>query len=164
MRPAGCPRPVRIETFANRFRGRENFRLVVAGDGPLRPALLALTEELGISEQVDVRGFINREEVMELLDKSHVFVLASRAETFGVVVVEAMARGLPVISSDIDGTREIVTEENGLLFPPGDKTALGDAMEWMVDHHEEYSRTQIVESVRSRFGPDAVFNALFGHD
>lgn len=153
-----------IETFANRFRDRDNFRLVVAGDGPLRPALLALTEELGVSEQVDVRGFINRDEVIALLDESHVFVLASRAETFGVVVVEAMARGIPVVSSNIDGTREIITQENGLLFPPGDKEAMGDAMEWMVGHYDEYTPHHIVESVRSRFGPDAVVKALFGDD
>ncbi len=153
-----------IEAFANRFRDREDYRLVVAGDGPLRPALLALTEELGVSEQVDVRGFINRDQVVELLDESHVFVLASRAETFGVVVVEAMARGIPVVSSNIDGTREIITEENGLLFPPGDKVAMGDAMEWMVEHYDEYTPHDIVESVRSRFGPDAVVKVLFGDD
>lgn len=153
-----------IEAFAAQFRDRSDCRLVVAGDGPLRAALAALTEELGVDDRVDIRGFLDRNEVVELLDESHAFVLSSHSETFGVVVVEAMARGLPVVSSDIDGTREIVTEDNGLLFPPGDKEALGRAMERIIDEYENYDAERIVESVRHRFGPEAVKRALLSDD
>ncbi len=99
--------------------------------------------------------------MVELLDRSNAFVLASRAETFGVVVIEAMARGIPAISSNIDGTREILNEANGLLFEEGDKEDLCKSMRQLVSNYDIYDPQKIVKDVKSRFGPDAVKKGLY---
>jgi len=150
-----------IEAFAQAFGGDDNYRLVIAGDGKLKQPLVDLAEKLGVSAQVDVPGYLNRDEVKDLLDRSNVFVLASRAETFGVVVIEAMARGIPAISSDIDGTREIIDSTNGILFEEGSKKGLTQALRKLVSNYDIYDPAKIVEDVKSRFGPDAVKKGLF---
>jgi glycosyltransferase involved in cell wall biosynthesis len=150
-----------LEAFADAFGGDQNYRLVIAGDGKLKDSLIELANVLGISDQVEIPGYLNRDEVVQLLDRSNAFVLASRAETFGVVVIEAMARGIPAISSDIDGTREILNSANGLLFEEGNKEDLGKAMRQLVANYDIYAPEKIIEDVRSRFGPDAVKKGLF---
>ena len=150
-----------IQAFAEAFGGDDNYRLVIAGDGKLKQALVDLAAKLGVSAQVDVPGYLNRDEVKDLLDRSNVFVLASRAETFGVVVIEAMARGIPAISSDIDGTREIINSTNGILFEEGSKKGLTEALRKLVSNYDIYDPAKIVEDVKSRFGPDAVKKGLF---
>lgn len=150
-----------LEAFAKNYRGNPKFKLAIAGDGPLLETLRTKAKELGISEQTQILGFQSREKIVELLDQSHCFVLASHSETFGVVVIEAMARGLPAISSRIDGTKEIFNGENGLLFNPDDVDDLADKMNEMVSTYDQFSPERIVKSVRDNFGPDAVFNALF---
>jgi glycosyltransferase involved in cell wall biosynthesis len=150
-----------IEAFTEAFGGDDNYRLVIAGDGKLKQSLIDLAAKLGVSAQVDVPGYLNRDEVKDLLDRSNVFVLASRAETFGVVVIEAMARGIPAISSDIDGTREIINSTNGILFEEGSKKGLTEALRQLVSNYDIYDPKKIVEDVKSRFGPDAVKKGLF---
>ena len=150
-----------IEAFAQAFGGDDYYRLVIAGDGKLKQSLIDLAKKLGVSAQVEVPGYLNRDEVKELLDRSNVFVLASRAETFGVVVIEAMARGIPAISSDIDGTREIINSTNGILFEEGSKKGLTQALRKLVSNYDIYDPAKIVEDVKSRFGPDAVKKGLF---
>jgi len=150
-----------IEAFAEAFGGDENYRLVIAGDVKLKQSLIDLAEKLGVSHQVDVPGYLNRDEVKDLLDRSNAFVLASRAETFGVLVIEAMARGIPAISSNIDGTREIIIDSNGIVFEEGSKEALTEAFRRLISNYDIYDPKKIVEDVKSRFGPDAVKKGLY---
>lgn len=153
-----------LESFAARFKGNKKFNLVIAGDGKLENPLRAHAEQLGIAGQCAIRGFQNRAQIIALLDASHCFVLSSLSETFGVVLIEAMARGLPVISSRIEGPTEIVNTENGLFFTSDNSEELGDAMEEMVARYREYKPLKIIKTVADRFGPDAVKNILFPND
>ncbi|HKL39213.1 MAG TPA: glycosyltransferase [Cryomorphaceae bacterium] len=150
-----------IKAFAEAFKGDENYRLVIAGDGKLKQSLTNLAAELGVAGQIEIPGYLNRDEVKNLLDRSNAFVLASRAETFGVVVIEAMARGIPAISSDIDGTREIINSKNGILFREGSQAALKDVLKNLAANYDIYESKKIIEDVKSRFGPDAVMKGLF---
>ena len=118
-------------------------------------------DELDIADQCKITGFQSRPEIIELLDASHCFVLSSFSETFGVVLIEAMARGIPAISSRIDGPTEIVNADNGLFFDSGDAFELGEAMETMVERTDRFDPLKIIQSVSTRFGPDAVKKALF---
>ena len=150
-----------LEAFADRFRGKAHYKLVIAGDGPLLEDLKAYAQQLGVDKQCSIPGFLGRTEIVDLLDKSHCFVLSSNSETFGVVLIEAMARGLPVIASRIDGPAEIVSARNGLLFTSGDVKELGDAMEKMVGAYKRFQPAEIIDSVSGRFGPDALIKVLF---
>jgi glycosyltransferase involved in cell wall biosynthesis len=105
----------------------DSFAASIVGDGPLRGALAAQIAKLGLEGRVRLEG--ERREVAELLADSDVFVLSSRSEGLPVSVVEAMAAGLPVVSSAVGGVAELVVHgQTGLLVPPGDADALAAAL------------------------------------
>jgi glycosyltransferase involved in cell wall biosynthesis len=105
-------------------------RLLIAGDGPDRPALEAEIDRLGLTN-VELLG--TRDDVPELLAGSDVFVLATESEGLPMSVLEAMAAGLPVVASAVGGVPELVVDgETGVLVPPGDSAALARALETVV--------------------------------
>jgi len=153
-----------IRSFAENYAGNDRYKLVIAGDGNLHDDLIALTANLGVEDQVKITGFLNRDELIHLLDESHCFVLSSKSETFGVVVIEAMARGIPAITSDIDGTREIINEENGILFKEGDLKDLSRALNEMVENYSAYKPSKIIKGVKQSYGPDASYKAMISSE
>ena len=108
-------------------------RLLVLGDGRMKPRLLALTKRLGIEECVDFPGF--KENPFAFLAKADLFVLSSTHEALPTVLIEAMACGCPVVSTDCPfGPREILEEGRfGPLVPVGDSEALAAAMVRVLD-------------------------------
>jgi len=149
-----------LDAFAHQFKGKDTYELIIAGDGPLLEQLRSKAKELGIDKQCEIMGFQSRKRIVELLDSSHCFVLSSHSETFGVVIIEAMARGLPAISSRIDGPVEIINEINGYFFEPNNADDLAEKMAEMVQNYQSFQPEAIIDSVKQRFGPDAVKNAL----
>lgn len=104
-------------------------QVVLAGDGPLRPALEKLADELGIADRVRFAGFVDHDDVPGLLREAALLVMPSRYEELGTAVVEAMSCAVPVVASDIGGLPEVVEDGgSGFLVPPGDPPALADAM------------------------------------
>ncbi len=118
---------VLLEAFAQLLAHRPA-RLIVLGEGRLRPSLQSLAGELGIAEHVDFPGF--KENPYAFLAKADLFVLSSRNEALPTVLIEAMACGCPVVSTDCPfGPREILEDGRlGPLVPVGDAEALADAM------------------------------------
>ena len=100
-------------------------KLLIAGDGELRDSLQRLAVALEISERVQFLG--RRDDVPELMASADVYVQPSRVEGFGLAPLEAMAAGLPVITSDAAGMKEMV-EGAGLTFPVGNADALTDLL------------------------------------
>jgi glycosyltransferase involved in cell wall biosynthesis len=116
-----------IESFAA-FRRKENGRLLIIGDGPLRLELEQRCVELGVAEEVDFLGF--QPNVIAYMRRASALILSSVYEGFGNVLIEAMAAGTPVISTDCPhGPRELLCNGRfGTLVPVGDTGALTDAM------------------------------------
>jgi glycosyltransferase involved in cell wall biosynthesis len=107
--------------------------LEIGGGGPLEPGLRALAAELGIAAQTSFLGILTRQEVREAMWRADAFVLPSHVETFGVVAIEAMAAGLPVVATACGGPQDTVAPgETGLLVPPGDAAALAAGMERLL--------------------------------
>jgi glycosyltransferase involved in cell wall biosynthesis len=95
----------------------------IAGEGPARPVLEQLATTLGVRQRVEFLG--HRTDVADLLTQADVFVLPSILEGLPVSIVEAMAAGVPVVATDIEGSNEIVRNgDTGLLVPPSDADAL----------------------------------------
>ena len=106
---------------------RPDARLVVIGDGPLRPQVERRIDELGLRSHVTLLG--RQSDVAALLPAFDAFVLSSRWEGLPRVILEAMAVGVPVVSTDVGGIAEVVEDQvSGLLVPAGDHVALGNAL------------------------------------
>lgn len=102
-----------------------DFELVLAGDGEMRPQLERLIGEYGLQDRVRITGWVSGDEVRSLLLQARALVLPSFAEGLPVVIMEAMALGRPVITTQIAGIPELVRDgEEGWLVPAGDCRAL----------------------------------------
>jgi glycosyltransferase involved in cell wall biosynthesis len=108
---------------------------VLAGEGPEREPLEALAAQLGVAERVRFLG--RREDVPQLLAACDVFALPSLYEGSSLAVLEAMAAGIPVVSSAIGGTDELIEDgRSGLLVAPGDAAALAAALRRLLGDPE----------------------------
>jgi glycosyltransferase involved in cell wall biosynthesis len=143
-----------LDAFAEAFEKSSRVSLTIVGDGPERKTLEAQTRQLGIAPQISFLGSLGREAVRDALRNAHAFVLPSHQETFGVVVIEAMATGLPVVATRCGGPEDIVTEETGRLVPTTDPKALTAALQSMRAHWSAYDPTRIREYVLDRYGPE----------
>ncbi len=108
-----------------------NYKLVIAGEGDLRPLYQQLAHNLGIAEHVIFTGYVPEQEKPTYFNLADIVVLPSidRTEAFGVVLLEAMACGKPVIASNLPGVRSVVKhQETGLLVTPGSVESLAASL------------------------------------
>jgi glycosyltransferase involved in cell wall biosynthesis len=125
--------PLLLEAFAQIRARHPQARLTVAGDGRIRARLEARARALGVADVVDFPGYLDETQVAELLTRADLMVLPSFAEGLPVVLMEAMASGLPVIATQIAGVPELVVDGvSGLIVPPGDVTGLARAMDRLL--------------------------------
>ena len=121
-----------IDVLLRAFRvllANEDIRLVLAGDGSLRGELEALAGTLGIRDRTVFLGTKTPSEVATLLRGCELLVLPSREESFGIVLIEAMASRKPVVASAVGGIREVIEHEiSGILVEPENPEALAAAM------------------------------------
>jgi colanic acid/amylovoran biosynthesis glycosyltransferase len=143
-------------------RGRE-LELVLAGDGPMRPALEALAARIGVSERVRFLGAVGQEQIRALYEEASVFCLPSFAEGLPTVLMEALAMELPVISTRINGAPELVRDGvTGLLVTPGRADELADAIERLIEDPALGARMGSAgrEAVRREFDVEACAGRL----
>ncbi len=122
---------------------REDLRLVITGDGPERPALERYAAELGIQERVIFTGYLDREELVQLYKQADLFVFASKTETQGLVLVEALAAGTPAVALGERGVLDVIQDGvNGLLAPEDEQDYAKVVLELLADkgRREELSR------------------------
>jgi len=111
-----------------------NARLIIAGDGLLRPQLEYLARQLDISTRVHFLG--TRNDIMELMNAADAYIMSSDWEGMPMVLLEASATGLPIVATRVGGNAEVVQHGlTGLLVPPHQENALADAMRKMTTLH-----------------------------
>jgi glycosyltransferase involved in cell wall biosynthesis len=145
---------------------RPGARLVIAGDGPHRNALKAYAETLKLTPYITFTGFIDRNELIDLYKQATVFVFASKTDTQGLVVMEAMMAGAPVVAVNVLGPVDVISsgktgflvnpEENEfadtclrLLENEEERKRMGVAAhEWALGHTSQHSMAQLLEIYR----------------
>jgi glycosyltransferase involved in cell wall biosynthesis len=127
--------------------------LYVVGDGELRGALERQTQRLGLAGQVLFHGELPKERVAELMREADLFVLPSLHETFGCVLIEALASGLPAVATRVGGVPEVLEPEAGTLVAPADPRALAEAIESMLAR--SFDPAALAREARERYGYEA---------
>jgi colanic acid/amylovoran biosynthesis glycosyltransferase len=158
-----------LKGFAH-FRGfNPNARFIIAGDGPLRTELAEMAGQLGVSDAVELRGFLDQSALTKLYGEAHIFMhpseMTSDQNQEGVPnsMLEAMATGLPVLATHHGGIPEAVADGvSGLLCPEGDSDALMQAMFRFTEHpeHLEEMGRQAARSVREEFSQERAIERL----
>lgn len=145
-----------LGAFAAVHRKLPHTHLTVCGGGEEESALRAQAEALGVNGAVDFKGQVSRVECAAYLRENQAFVLPSRAETFGVVYVEAMACGLPVIMTKLGAWTMLVTPETGIAVDVENIGQLTDAMVYMAEHGELYDAGRIRAFCAEKFSAESV--------
>ena len=118
-----------FDALVHARRQQPDILLVVAGEGPAMGELQARVKELGVTEAVRFIGYLDRQQGLpDCYAAANVFAFASRTETQGLVLLEAMAAGLPVVALSEMGTADILDSGRGCFTPPDDPQAFGEVL------------------------------------
>jgi len=126
----------------------------IGGDGKLLSTFKDMAKELDVSRKCIFYGEIKPENIQDFYSKLDFYILPSRDETFGVVVVEAMACGLPVIATKCGGPEEIITKETGVLIDKEDPQELARAIRSVAGNLSSYNRKAIRNYVLEKYDKD----------
>jgi glycosyltransferase involved in cell wall biosynthesis len=149
-----------IQAFADAFKGNKEIQLVIAGNGELESDLKKLITSLGMNEQIQLAGYKEKNEVIELLDKSNVIVISSEKESFSMAAAEALFRGNPVLTTLCKGPEDFINENNGLTCQIND---VDDMKEKLLDIYKQYSsykHLQITEDARKQYSEQVIARKL----
>ena len=147
-----------LTAFAKAFKGNLDVHLKIGGAGQERKKLEKLSHRLGLNSQVTFLGQLNRQAVLDALCHANAFVLSSEIETFGIVVIEALACGLPVISTRCGGPECIINESNGILVEPRNTEQMAQAMKYMMVHYSDYHTHSIQKACLNNFAPAKIMS------
>ena len=118
-------------------KSKTNAKLKILGDGPLRNELEAYSKEQA-PDKVEFLGMVKHAEVNQYYDAADIFILPSIRECGGAVVLEAMARGLPVIATNWGGPKDYITEETGFLVDPKSRQYMVEEFSRIIDELSEH--------------------------
>ena len=149
-----------IEAFNRLQLPKERWELNIIGSGQERNELSHQIATAHLEQNIHLLGSRTSDEIVDLLNQSDVFALPSRMETFGVVYIEAMACGLPVIATPCGGPEEFVTDSNGMLVPIDNVDELANAIQYMFNHYKEYHRETIAQHCREQFSSEVIAKQL----
>ena len=137
-----------------------SYQAVLIGEGMDLEAMKAKATRLQLDDRVRFTGLLQGQALVDALSSGDFLVLSSHYENLPVVILEALACGLPVVSTNVGGIAELIDETNGLLVPKGDVTALADAMERACATHAQYDPETLRSRVVKRYGMEAVGKQL----
>ena len=118
-----------------------------------------LIKHLNLETSVILLGKLDREKVLEEIAACNAFVLSSEIETFGVVLIEALSQGKPIIATDSGGPRDIVTESNGFLVSLNEEDLI-EAMENMYMNYSQFDQNKIREDGLNKYNSRIIISRL----
>ena len=128
----------------------EQVQVIFSGDGDLRISYEQQARELGVASRAHFLGRVSDDQLVDVYRSSECFIFpsTSSAEAFGIVAVQALSCGVPVIASDLPGVRDVVEDGVGLRVPPKDPTALANAIQTILGDEEQ--RIRMGERARTK--------------
>jgi glycosyltransferase involved in cell wall biosynthesis len=140
-----------------RLAGRGiKFTAGLVGDGPERQSLQMLAKQLNLEDRLTFYGVKSRGEIAEMLRQVDLFALTSYWENQPVVLLEALASGLPVVAARVGGIPEFVKPERGVLIEPGNVQSIADGLMAVMDHLDDYDSQAIARFARENFSYEVV--------
>lgn len=150
-----------IKAFAKFYQKVPKAKLILVGDGPAKGELLALIQELDMENCIVLLGHLTREDIIEQLYQSHLFVLGSFFETFGVVAIEANSIGLPVLSTPCGGVNDIIRDMfNGLIVKKNTCEDIYNGMNTIYSCFDDFDVKAMVEFTQEQYSSANVANQL----
>jgi glycosyltransferase involved in cell wall biosynthesis len=154
-----------ITGFLRAIRGlatrRDDFTVQLIGEGPDLEICKTEAGRLGLDKSlVNFPGLIENAELARIMAEADMLVLSSNYETFGTVVVESLACGIPVVATRVGIVPEVIDEINGIMVEPEDMKALEEAMFEMLNRGQIPDRKRIRESVAGKFDSVAIGKQL----
>lgn len=149
-----------LEAFDAVHKKYPNTRLTVCGGEDKEQNYPELVKRYDLGDAFRFTGRISREECAQYMRENQIFVLPSRAETFGVVYIEAMACGLPIIQTKIGAWTMLTTPETGLAVDTENVPQLADAMISVMEHYDSYDPQTIRTYCRENFSGEGVARQL----
>ena len=147
-----------IQKLRQQTAANEAFEVQIVGDGNPKPHQ-ALVDSLGLQDCITVHGEISLEEVAEKMRTADALLLFSRYENFPCVIPEAWASGIPVLSTDVGGIREHLTEDRGELIESEDEAALAECMLRWIQSPSAFDRNELRTHAMEHFSMAAVGKA-----
>jgi len=129
-------------------------KLILAGDGPDRTDLQQIADNCGAGDHIGFKGYVNHHSAISLMKGAQIVVVPSRREPFGIVAVEAMAAGTPVIATAVGGLPDIISDgKNGILVPDGRPDEMAEAMQmlWQQPAIREKLAAEARRTVATRY-------------
>lgn len=161
---------IAIRALAQLYLAHPDFTYTVIGDGPLNGQLRELAKQLGVSNNVQFVGLQDHDSVIDHMNRSDVFLLAShsipsgQSEGLPVVLMEAMALGLPVVSVDLTGIPELISDRrSGVLVQEDSVSAFRDGIHWLIDnpHRWRLMEQQARNTVELHFNAKTQVHTLY---
>ena len=133
-----------------------DFHCTLIGEGMDFDLMKAKAEELQLINKVSFTGLLEGQKLADELSSGNFLVLSSNYENMPVVILEALASGLPVVSTNVGGIKEMIDETKGILVEPRNKEALAEAIIKMIKTHNEYDPNYLRKSVIEKYGYESV--------
>ena len=149
-----------IESFSRLKKKYDNIELYIGGAGPEEEYLKDIIYKYNIDKDVKLLGEVSREDLPDCMGNADCFVLPSMFETFGVVYIEALASGKPIIGTFNGGAEDIITSNNGLIVKTNDIDDLGNAMIYIMNNIDLYKSEEIRNECIKRFSKSKIINEI----
>ena len=133
-----------------------DFQCTLIGEGMDLDLMKEKAKELQLINKVSFTGLLQGQELADELSSGDFLVLSSNYENMPVVILEALASGLPVVSTNVGGIKEMIDDTKGILVEPRNKEALAVAMIKMIETHKNYDANYLRNSVIEKYGYESV--------
>ena len=139
-----------------------DFQCTLIGEGMDLELMKEKAKNLQLINKVSFTGLMEGQKLADELSSGDFLVLSSNYENMPVVILEALASGLPVVSTNVGGIKEMIDESKGILVEPRNKEALAEAMIKMIETHKDYDANYLRNSVIEKYGYESVGRFLSG--